>query len=133
MSPRKTQTRTSDPLQEAAARFILKTKETQRLPQTVMNSIIRDVTVFSQVMLRELHYPTNKRLEAAGVNPQIISSLAPLFQESSKFGQPFEGRQTTHWQIKYFQQHFNFVVHVHMHEHFFCCTHFVYVHMYMCT
>ena len=40
--------RSSDPLQEAAARFILKTKETHRLTQTVMNS---DVTIFSQVML----------------------------------------------------------------------------------
>ena len=44
-------TRSSDLLLEAAARFILKTKETHRLTQTVMNSIIEDVTTFSQVML----------------------------------------------------------------------------------
>ena len=120
VSARQTQ---KDPLQEAAARFILKTKETHRLTQTVMNSVIHDVTIFSQVMLGELHYATTKKLEEAGVDQQIISSLAPLFQESSKFGQPFEGLQTAYRQMKYFQQHFNFVVRVHM------CM--LYIHMYM--
>ncbi len=103
-------TTSSDLLQEAAARFVLKTKETHRLTQTVMNSIIEDTTSFSQIMLGELHYATTEKLTAAGVNPQIIGSLAPLFRDSGKFGRPFQGLETTYRQMKYFQQHFNFKV-----------------------
>ena len=44
----------SDLLQEAAARFILKTKESHQLTQTSMNCIIKDVTSFNQIMLGEL-------------------------------------------------------------------------------
>lgn len=61
-----TQKRSADTLKDAAARFILKTKETHRLTQTAMNSIIQDVTIFSQVMLGELHYATSEKLKAAG-------------------------------------------------------------------
>ena len=110
VSAQQTQTASSDPLQEAAARFILKTKELHRLPQSVMNSIIQDVIIFAGVMLGELHYATIEKLEAAGVDPHIISGLDPLFQGNTKFGQPFESLQTTHCQMKYFKQHFNFVV-----------------------
>lgn len=100
----------SDIVQEAAARFILKTKETHQLTQTVMNSIIKDTTIFSQIMLGELHYATTEKLTAAGVDSQIIGSLAPLFQDYGRFGQPFQGLETTYLQMKYFQQHFNFIV-----------------------
>ena len=100
----------SDLLQEAAARFILKTKETHRLTQTAMNSVIEDTTSFSQIMLGELHYAATEKLTAAGVNPQIIGSLAPLFRDSGVFGRPFQGLETTYQQMKYFKQHFNFIV-----------------------
>ena len=100
----------SDLLQEAAARFILKTKETHRLTQTAMNSVIEDTTSFSQIMLGELHYAATEKLTAAGVNPQIIGSLAPLFRDSGEFGRPFQGLETTYQQMKYFKQHFNFIV-----------------------
>ena len=93
-------TRSSDLLQEAAARFILKTKETHRLTQTVMNSIIEDVTTFSQVMLGELHYAITEKLTVARVDPEIVRSLTPLFQDCGKFGQPFQGLETTYRQMK---------------------------------
>ena len=68
----------SDLLQEAAARFILKTKESHRLTQTTMICIIEDITSFNQIMLGERHYATSEALSAAGVDPQIICSLAPF-------------------------------------------------------
>ena len=78
-------TRSSDLLQEAAARFILKTKETHHLTQTVMNSIIEDVATFSQVMLGELHYAITEKLTVARVDLEIVGSLTPLFQDCGKF------------------------------------------------
>jgi len=99
----------SDLLQEAAARFILKTKESHRLTQTSMNCIIEDMTSFNQIMLSELHYATSEALSAAGVDPQIICSLAPLFRDDGQFGHPFGGLETTYQQIKYFRKHFNFI------------------------
>lgn len=108
-------TRSFDVVQEAAAKFILKTKETHRLMQTVMNSVIQDTTTFMQVMLGDLHYATTEKLAAAGVDPQIIGSLAPLFQDSGRFGQPFRGLETTYRQMKYFRLHFRFIVSVCVH------------------
>ena len=75
-----------------------------------MNSIIEDVTTFSQVMLGELHYAITEKLTVARVDPEIVRSLTPLFQDCGKFGQPFQGLETTYRQMKYFQQHFNFIV-----------------------
>lgn len=86
----------SDLLQEAAARFILKTKESHRLTQTSMNCIIEDMTSFNQIMLGELHYATSEALSAAGIHPQIICSLAPLFRDDGQFGHPFGGLETTY-------------------------------------
>ena len=100
----------SDLLQEAAARFILRTIESHRLTQTSMICIIEDVTSFNQIMLGELHYATSEALSAAGVEPQIICSLATLFRDDGQFGHPFGGLETTYHQIKYFRKHFNFIV-----------------------
>ena len=46
----------SDLLQKAAVRFVLKTKESHRLTQTSMNCTIEDVTAFNQITLGELHF-----------------------------------------------------------------------------
>lgn len=104
----------SDLLQKAAARFVLKTKESHRLTQTAMNCIIEDVTAFNQITLGELHFAVSERLTAAGVDPQIICSLAPLFKDDGQFGQPFRGLETTYQQMKYFREHFNLIVSYHL-------------------
>lgn len=75
-----------------------------------MNCTIEDMTSFNQIMLGELHYATSEALSAAGVDPQIICSLAPLFRDDGQFGHPFGGLETTYQQIKYFRKHFNFIV-----------------------
>lgn len=49
-------------------------------------------------MLGELHYATSEALSAAGVDPQIICSLAPLFRDDGQFGHPFGGLETTSYQ-----------------------------------
>ena len=46
-------------------------------------------------MLGELHCATTEKLTVAGVDPQIVGSLAPLFQDCGKFGQSFQGLETT--------------------------------------
>lgn len=102
----------SDPadLQRAAAMWMLKVKEKNKLSQMALQGIIEDVTNLIQTYLRDLNLSIKNHLKEGGVSEEVISSLDPFFSPGGKYGEPFRGLETEHRQLKYFKNCFSMVV-----------------------
>lgn len=96
-------------LKEAAAAWILKTKERHKISQTAINSIIEDVTNFFQVYLSHIHDAIRQRLKG-DVDDDILSSLSPIFDPDGGYGKPFKGLETEYLQLKFFRRKFSMIV-----------------------
>lgn len=91
----------------SAATWILKVKERHKLPTSVTQGLIEDVTSLFQIHLGELHSAVVEQLHGAGVPNDVTSDLSTLFNH---FAKPFRGLETNYYQQKYFKQTFAMVV-----------------------
>ena len=98
-----------DDMKEAAASWILKTKEKHRIPQSAINTIIQDVTVFFQMHLSRIYHTIKQQLKSADVD-ENISSLSPIFDPNGHHGRPFKGLETEYLQLKFFKRKFSMIV-----------------------
>ena len=100
---------TDDALQRAAALFILKTRENHRIPLSIMDSIIGDVSSLYKLALSAIKKQVISILQGGGLNDGVESALTDLF-DTSHFANVFLGLETHHRQLQYIKRNFNFVV-----------------------
>ena len=91
-----------------AALFILNLKEKQKLTQVSLQKVIEGVTTLFQGHIQGLHDQITKFLVEAGVS-DCISGLDDIFSQE-RIQQPFLGLETKHTQLKFYRNHFNFIV-----------------------
>lgn len=91
---------TDDALQRAAALFILKTRENHRIPLSIMDSIIGDVSSLYKLALSAIKKQVISILQGGGLNDGVESALTDLF-DTSHFANVFLGLETHHRQLQY--------------------------------
>ena len=98
---------TDDALQRAAALFILKTRENHRIPISIMDTIIGDVSSLYTLALSAIKKQVISILQLNGEG--VESAVADLF-DTSHFANVFLGLETHYQQLQYIKRNFNFVV-----------------------
>lgn len=96
-------------LQKAAATWILKTRESHRIPMSVMDSIIQDVQSLYEIALAQLSGGVQRILHDAGVTSSVQDTVAREFTDGVSTHM-FTGLSTFSQQMTYFKQHFNLIV-----------------------
>ena len=96
-------------MEKAAAIWILKTRECNKLTQTATENI-QDVDSLYQVALHNIHYSVEDILHKAGIDPSALPGLSHVFNSEGPHGRLFAGLESQHKQTKYLKSHFNFVV-----------------------
>ena len=86
--------------------MILKTRESHRIPLSVMDSIIYDVQSLFEVALCRLNREVAK-LQTSVISQEVVESVDSIF---TNFPQVFEGLQTQQQQLSFFRRNFNFIV-----------------------
>ena len=92
-----TSTSDMDCRKRAAMMWILKVQEKFLLPQSTMDMITKDITVFIQDLLLDLGEDVCASLTASGCDPGSVSGL---FHSSSAYANPFVGVESQHMQMK---------------------------------
>lgn len=87
-------------LQRAAALWILKTKETHRIPQSVMDDMLLDLGSLFQCALASISSEVQCTLKQHEVSDDTIKSALDHLEEESPFGDIFRGLKTHHLQLK---------------------------------
>ena len=101
---------TDDALQRAAALFILKTRENHRIPLSIMDSIIGDVSSLYKLALSAIKKQVISILQGGGLNDEGVESAVTDLFDTSHFANVFLGLETHHRQLQYIKRNFNFVV-----------------------
>jgi len=91
-----------------AARFILKLRDGKGLPQTVTDSILKDI----QVVIDSTNDNLKKKVieYLMSVNKLSYSEISRIQEIFSSEKAMFDGLESVHKQELYFQEHFNYVV-----------------------
>ena len=92
------------------ATWILKVQETYKLPQSTMESILKDTTGLIQDLLIDIRDDVESCLTNAGVNFSNVSGLSELFDSSSLYANPFSGLDNQYSQLKFYKDKLNLVV-----------------------
>ena len=100
-------------LKGVAARWILKTKETCKLTQSSMDTIIQGVTDFNSYILSKLHDVVKNALESLDINIHDLPQLAQAFDVNSPFFRPFKGVETHYQLLKHCKKYLGLVVSTH--------------------
>ena len=90
-------------IRDSGARFLLKTREQYRIPQSTLNSIISD---FRGLWELSIGLMKQKVQECAESDEVDSSSLMKCFDDSF----PFESLETEYRQLQYYKEHFNYLV-----------------------
>lgn len=90
--------------------WIPKLKETQKLTQVSVDSVLQDVSELCTVTVGELGTAVKSAIESAGLQFNNIPGLPELFTPSSPFCQPFRGLSTYQQQLTHYKNDLNFVV-----------------------
>jgi hypothetical protein len=98
----------TDSMCKAAALWILKTREVQKIPLSVMDNIISDVQGLFQSALSHLHQHTRNILPA-----ENYVALDSAFSEHSPFVNIFDGLRTQQQQLTYLRKEFRMVARAH--------------------
>lgn len=94
--------------QSEAARFILKLRDGKGLPQTVTDSILKDIQVMIDSTNDNLKRKvTEYLLDVDKLSSSDISRVGEIFSSEKAI---FDGLESVHKQELYFQEHFNYVV-----------------------
>ena len=97
------------------AKWILKVKESQKLTQVCIDSMLQDITELVTVTVSELGDAMRSTIELAGISIDTILGLSEMFEHTSPFCQPFDGLDTYYKQLSYYRKYLNFVVRFHTH------------------
>ena len=97
-------------MEKAAAIWILKTRECNKLTQTATENIIKDVDSLYQVALHNIHCAVEDELRKAGIDPSVLPGLSHIFNTQGPHGRLFAGLESQHKQMKYLKSQFNLVV-----------------------
>lgn len=92
------------------AMWVLRLKETQKLTQTCVDSMLQDITELCTVTVSELGGAVDSILQSAGINMHNIPGLCEVFTHSSSFCRPFDGLDTYYRQLAFYKSHLKFVV-----------------------
>ena len=93
----------------AAAMWILKTRENHQIPISVMNSIISDVQSLFELGLNDLKDDVKQVMDQAGISNETIGAVQMRISGSTH-AKIFQGLETQAQQLTYFQQNLNLVV-----------------------
>lgn len=102
-------------IQRAAATWILKTRESHRIPLSVMDSMIQDVQSLFDIIVSNLNSEVQSCLQNSGVSQGIVESVGSMFGNCQRV---FAGLQTQQQQLSFFRRNFNFVVSLSSTEYF---------------
>lgn len=92
-------------IKDFGAKFLIKVREEYRIPQLTLNKLINDVKGLWIVALDSIKVKLKKEVEL--ISPAISDeSLMKCFDDSF----PLDGLQTEHFQLKYYKEHFNYLV-----------------------
>ena len=99
-------------LQRSAALWILKTRDTHRIPQSVIDGIIADLSSLFECSLAGIASKVRCSLADKGVTDNVLKSVLTHLDVDSPFSDIFRGLKTHHQQLKYFKEEFNLIVSV---------------------
>ena len=102
--------KTPEEVQRNAALYLLKLKDKDRLPQTVINSIVENTTDIVRTNMEVLKFGLAARLDTAGIDFNAVPGIAELFHEDSITMNPFSGLTNENQQHQYYKNNLNLVV-----------------------
>ena len=94
-------------IQRAAATWVLKTRESHRIPLSVMDSLIYDVQSLFDIVVGNLSSQVQDCLQYSGVSQGVVESVESIFCNCPPV---FAGLRTQQQQLSFFRRNFNFVV-----------------------
>ena len=100
----------SDSMKKAAAIWILKTQEINKLTQSTTEKIMQDTGALYEAALSNLHSDVVSKLQEEGVEISTIHKLSSIFSPTGCHGNLFSGLESQFLQMKYFSTHFHFIV-----------------------
>ena len=92
-------------LKDFGAKFLLKVREEYRIPQSTLNKLINDVKGLWVVALDSIKIKLEKEVESMS-SAIDIESFKKCFEDSF----PLDGLESEYLQLKYYKQHFNYLV-----------------------
>ena len=101
---------TEDDIQRASALWILKTRESHRIPQGVMDTIISDIQSLFQVSLTGISQRIKKTLRETEIRDSLLQSVLGHLKDGQPFCNIFQGLQSHHRQLNYFKAKFDLIV-----------------------
>ena len=102
--------KTPEEVQSKAALYLLKLKDKDRVPQTVINSIVENTTDIVRTNMEVLKFGLAARLDTAGIDFNAVPGIAELFHEDSITMNPFSGLTNENQQHQYYKNNLNLVV-----------------------
>ena len=95
-------------MQLYAAKWILKTRETQSLTRSATQGVVEDVQDLISFVTQTLESQTHAVLRANGIDPSTVFGLSDVFSGPST--KPFQGLTSFHQQLQYCRNNFNLTV-----------------------
>ena len=97
-------------MKDAAAKWILKIRESHRIPQSVMESIVSGASSLFQLALNGLKQTLQSKLQDAQVSASTSSLVMECLDYEDQYTRVFRGLETTYRQNSYICSRFPFVV-----------------------
>ena len=91
-------------LQKTAALYLLTLKEKHKVTQTAIDFVVSQTKLFVNKMMEGLSSAVRKELNAPHHDATSVLSVLEDIRN------PFEGLESQHLQLKYFQEHFGLIV-----------------------
>ncbi len=101
---------TEEAVRRAAALLILKIREGHRIPQSVMDEIVADVSSLYHLALSAIRQQVKATLNDAGVENGIIESTMCHLSAESPLTNIFSGLGNHYQQLQYFKKNFDLVI-----------------------
>ena len=97
-------------LQEAAALWLLKTREMHRLPLSVMDTLIEDIESLIHAAINCIKQCTIMKLRDGSASETLIRNVSDEFSLVDSHLSLFNGLKSQHQQQNFFRTRFNLVV-----------------------
>lgn len=97
-------------LKNAAAKWILKTREGHRIPQSVMESIVSGASSLFQLALSGFQQTLETRLLETNVSTDVSALVMECFNHETQYTRVFQGLESSYRQNAYIRANFPFVV-----------------------
>ena len=85
-----------------------------------MLDIVHDCVISVQVILTTIHDAILNQLRGVQLDELVIATIDSVLSRDGPYGKLFSGLETNYLQLKYFRNHFNFVVRFVSLEHTHC-------------